>query len=181
MEFGFIPSAVRKRRIAVFAALGMLSAVLLPQAVPAQDNRTSIRGTNLEIPRFVTLKASRANMRSGPGKDYPIKWEYRRVGLPLKVVGEFEIWRKVEDHEGEVGWMSVNMLTIRRTALVEESTAPIHASAREGASVVAVAERGVLLEMKSCTEAWCRVSGDGVQGWIRRDAIWGLLEGEKLD
>ena len=58
-------------------ALGPVAAgVLTPSLIQAhaQDNRISIRGSNLEIPRFVTLKASRVNMRAGPGKDYPIKW-----------------------------------------------------------------------------------------------------------
>ena len=164
-------------------ALAVVAALLITQAGPAaaQENRDSIRGTNLEIPRFVTLKASRANLRAGPGKDYPIKWQYRRVGLPLKVVGEFEIWRKVEDHEGETGWMSVNMLTIRRMALVNDTTVPIHSDDTENSPVLAVAERGVILELKSCGEDWCRLAGDGVQGWARRGSLWGLLDGEDLD
>ena len=161
--------------------LAFLGVVLLSGLAAAQENRDSIRGSNLEIPRFVTLKASRANLRAGPGKDYPIKWQYQRVGLPLKVVGEFEIWRKVEDHEGVTGWMSVNMLTIRRMALVNDSTIPIHAEDNEDAPVLAVAERGVLLELRACGQAWCRVTNDQVSGWIRRDAVWGLLEGETLN
>ena len=156
--------------------------ILLPfGSVAAQENRDSIRGTNLEIPRFVTLQASRANMRAGPGKDYPIKWQYRRVGLPLKVVGEFEIWRKVEDHEGETGWMNVNMLTILRMGLILDTTAPIHSDDSDSSPVIAVAEHGVILELKSCGDDWCKVAGEGVQGWIRRSSIWGLLEGEALD
>ena len=167
--------------VAALAALAILGAALLPGHAPAQENRASIRGSNLEIPRFVTLKASRANLRAGPGKDYPIKWQYQRVGLPLKVVGEFEIWRKVEDHEGVTGWMNVNMLTILRMALVNDSTVPIHSDDNEDSQVVAVAERGVILELKSCRGDWCRVAGDRVQGWIRRGTLWGLLEGEALD
>ena len=175
------PAGALIRAAAGWAALAALAAALLPAGAPAQESRASIRGSNLEIPRFVTLKASLANMRAGPGKDYPIKWQYRRVGLPLKVVGEFEVWRKVEDHEGETGWMNVNMLTIRRMALVSESTEPIRSGGGEGSPVVAVAERGVILELEACDEGWCRVAGGRIRGWIRRDALWGILDGEAVD
>lgn len=175
------PGARMPGAVAAVAALALFGAVMLAGPAAAQENRDSIRGTNLEIPRFVTLKATRANLRAGPGKDYPIKWQYQRPGLPLKVIGEFEVWRKVEDHDGETGWMNVNMLTIRRMALISDTTAPILDDDNEAATIVAVAERGVILEIRSCRKLMCRVAGDKVHGWIRRDAIWGLLEGEALE
>ncbi|MCE2516520.1 MAG: hypothetical protein J4F41_01530, partial [Alphaproteobacteria bacterium] len=67
--------------IAVTAILSANAAI-----VAAQENRSSIRGTNLEIPRIVTLISNLVNMRAGPGRDFPIKWQYQRKGLPLKVV-----------------------------------------------------------------------------------------------
>ena len=56
----------------------LLLILLLPGIAVAEENRISIKGSNLEIPRFVTLKTDEANMRAGPGMEYPIKWEYRR-------------------------------------------------------------------------------------------------------
>ena len=165
-------------------ALGPVAAgVLTPSLIQAhaQDNRISIRGSNLEIPRFVTLKASRVNMRAGPGKDYPIKWQYQRRGLPLKVVGEFDVWRKIEDHDGEEGWIHVNMLSIRRMALIMDTTVRIREEDNEASAVVAVAEQGVVMELQQCRGVWCQVSNDQVQGWLPRSSLWGLLEGEALN
>ena len=99
----------------------LLLILLLSGVARAEENRISIKGSNLEIPRFVTLKTNEANMRAGPGMEYPIKWEYRRRGLPLKVIGEFDIWRKVEDHQGETGWMHKQTLSGRRMVLVTTS------------------------------------------------------------
>ncbi|XDZ65549.1 SH3 domain-containing protein [Alphaproteobacteria bacterium LSUCC0684] len=147
----------------------------------AQENRISVRGSNLEIPRFVTLKSNKVNMRSGPGREYPILWEYKRRGLPLKVIAEFDTWRKVTDHEGATGWMHVGTLSIKRIALVEDTTAKIHASAEDSAQVMAVAERGVLLEIEQCQPNWCKVASRDVKGWISRTSIWGVLENEILD
>lgn len=155
--------------------------LVLAGVASAQDNRISIRGSDLEIPRFVTLKTNKANMRAGPGKDYPIKFEYRRRGLPLKVVGEFDVWREVVDHDGVRGWMHRQTLSGKRMALVTAGMEKIRRSNDAGANVIAIAEEGVLAELNQCRGQWCRIAVDGVNGWIRRNAIWGTLEGEKLE
>ena len=157
-------------------------AMILPLSLGlAQENRISVRGSNLEIPRFVTLKTNTVNMRTGPGREYPILWEYKRRGLPLKVIAEFDTWRKVTDHEGTTGWMHVGTLSIKRMALVRDTTSKIHSNAEDNAQVLAVAERGVLLEIEQCQPEWCRVAGKNIRGWIPRNAIWGVLENETFD
>lgn len=162
--------------IMAFSA-GLLAAGL-PQPSSAQENRISIRGSNLEIPRFVTLKSNLVNMRSGPGKDYPIKWQYQRKGLPLKVIGEFDVWRKVTDHEDTTGWMHVSTLSIKRMALITDTTVKIHKSDDDGSRVIAVAEKGVITELEQCRGGWCKIKAGDLSGWIYRRSIWGLLEGE---
>jgi len=157
-------------------------AMILPLSLGlAQENRISVRGSNLEIPRFVTLKTNTVNMRAGPGREYPILWEYKRRGLPLKVIAEFDTWRKVTDHEGTTGWMHVSTLSIKRIALVRDTTARIHDNPENQAQVLAVAERGVLLEIEQCQPQWCRISARNVKGWIVRPSIWGVLDNEILD
>ena len=156
--------------------------VTLPQVntVLAQENRISIRGSNLEIPRFVTLKKGLVNMRTGPGKKYPIIWQYQRRHLPMKVIGEFDVWRKVVDHEGITGWMHVSTLSVKRMALIADTTVKIHTTDDPDSRVRAVAEQGVLVELETCAGGWCKVSTDDISGWVRRPAIWGLLEGESF-
>ena len=164
-----------------FLLIIMLSfAVSLPLANTgwAQENRISIRGSNLEIPRFVTLKKGLVNMRTGPGKKYPILWQYQRRHLPLKVIGEFDVWRKVVDHEGITGWMHVSTLSVKRMALIDDTTVKIHTSDDAESRVRAVAEKGVLAELETCNGSWCKISTDDISGWVRRSQIWGLLEGE---
>src|SRR5437868_15043292 len=74
--------------------------------------------TGLPVPRFLSLKSDRVNMRKGPGTDYPTAWVYRRAGLPLEVIKEFEGWRQVRDADGATGWVLQTFLSGRRTALV---------------------------------------------------------------
>ena len=67
-------------------------------ATDGQEARLTIRGSDLKVPRFVALKSDDVNMRAGPGLEYPVTWHYQRMGLPLRVEAEFEVWRKVVDH-----------------------------------------------------------------------------------
>ena len=120
-------------------------------------------------------------MRAGPGREFPIKWQYQRKGLPLKVVGEFDVWRKVTDHDGTTGWMHVSTLSIKRMALITDTTVKIHKSADETSRTIAVAEQGVLAELEYCRGGWCKITTSGLTGWIFRRSLWGLLEGEVLN
>ncbi len=168
----------------LFALMGFLNIgpiTFFSTAALAQENRISIRGSNLEIPRFVTLKSNRVNMRAGPGKEYPIQWEYQRKGLPVKVIGEFDVWRKVADHDGTIGWMHVRTLSVKRMVLVTDTTVKIHRRADKESRIVAVAEQGVIAELETCRRGWCKINTDQVSGWLYRRAIWGLLEGEVFE
>ena len=58
-------------------------------------------------------------MRSGPGRNYPGIWLYKRRDLPIRVVQIYPNWRKIEDPDGQQGWMLVTLLSDRRTAIVK--------------------------------------------------------------
>ena len=145
-----------------------------------QETRLTVRGSGLDVPRFVTLKSDDVNMRAGPGLEYPVIWHYRRISLPLRVEAEFEVWRKVVDHNGDTGWMHQSMVSLRRYALVTDGSARIYARPSDESQLVAVAERDALLELQSCPTQWCKVASGDVRGWITRTALWGLLDDEVL-
>src|SRR5947209_2486351 len=110
------------------AAAGLWAAVhtlALPQAslaqnlaaVPAAPGQIG-SATGLPIPRYVSLKSDRVNLREGPSKDHRTSWVFQRAGLPVEITAEFEIWRKIRDSEGAEGWVLHSLLSGRRTALV---------------------------------------------------------------
>ena len=63
----------------------------------ARDARGPV--TNLPLPRFVSMKASEANVRRGPSLTHRIDWVFKRRGMPLEVTAEFGHWRRVRDHD----------------------------------------------------------------------------------
>lgn len=147
------------------------------------------QGSGLPVPRFVSLKADQVNLRSGPGKDYPTTWVYRRAGLPIEVIKEFDIWREVRDADGTQGWIIQSLLSGRRTALVlpwevKKGGEPVQAAIRRAENAksptVAMVEAGVLANILSCNGRWCRISVDSYRGYIEQKKLWGVYDGEAV-
>jgi SH3-like domain-containing protein len=147
----------------------------------AQEIKLTVRGSGLPVPRYVTLKSDEVNLRAGPGLEYPVLWQYRAPKLPVRVDAEFGIWRKIVDHDGTAGWMHGSVLSLSRMALIKIDMAKIHNSPDPSSTVIALAERNALMELQTCPKSWCRVKAENVRGWIKRQAVWGLLQTESLD
>ncbi len=130
------------------------------------------------VPRFVSLKYGKVNGRQGPSTRHPILWQYQRKGLPLIVVAEMDIWRKVRDHNGDESWVRTQALSGNRMVLARNEV-NLHAKADPYSRVTAIAAKDALLKLVECNlENWCKVrSEDGHKGWISRSDIWGA---EKL-
>ena len=167
-------------RFGLLAVLGYGAVLSVPLMATAQETKLTVRGSGLPVPRFVSLKFNEANLRAGPGSEYPVLWQYRQAGLPLLVDAEFGVWRKVRDADGTTGWMHGAGLSLRRMAFIHEGMAKIYLQDNSESGVVAVAEKNALLELESCPKNWCRVTTDTVKGWVERAAIWGVLKSESL-
>jgi SH3-like domain-containing protein len=179
--------------IAVFAAL--LAAATMGDArlfgVSAQAGSAVAApqtSSGLPVPRFVSLKSDRVHVRQGPGTDHKVLWVYRRAGLPLEVIQEFEGWRQVRDSEGATGWVLQSLISGRRTALVmpwEAKAKPppriaLLSDDRQSAKPVAIVEAGVIANVRSCDGRWCYVSIGEFLGYIEQKKLWGVYEGEPV-
>src|SRR5215831_14614717 len=164
--------------------LGVLMLTGWSQVQAASDVVTgSVSG--LAVPRFVSLKADRVNVRRGPDKENDVAWVYTRTGLPVEITAESENWRRIRDWEGAEGWVYHSMLSGRRTALVKakekDTLIPLQAKPDASSEVIAKLQTGVLGTVKSCTGTWCRIFGNGFDGWIVQDRLWGVYPNEKVE
>src|SRR6202142_154552 len=111
--------------------------------------------SGLPVPRFVSLKADRVNVRGGPDKDHDVAWIYTKVGLPVEITAEFENWRRIRDSDGTEGWVYHSLLSGKRTATVQlkakTDLAPLHAKPDAQSPVTARLQYGVLSAVKRCT------------------------------
>lgn len=165
--------------------IGLAAAMLFlaVQSLASADPLGSVSG--LPLPRYVSLKSDRVNLREGPSKDHRTTWVFLRAGLPVEVTAEFDIWRKVRDSEGAEGWVLHSLLSGRRTALVtpwkKGVNTTIHEQPNAQSGSVAILQPNVIANVRSCDGAWCRVFGDGFKGYILQSDLWGVYPNEKID
>ena len=165
----------RGPRTVLYALLLFALAALPPAA--AQVDKAG-RSTGLPVPRFASLASDRVNVRFGPGKEFEIAWVFARDGLPVKIIAEFDTWRKIEDFEGATGWIHASLLSGRRTVMIRDQVRELKRTAEDDARIVLRAEPGVIGRLFDCEGSWCRVEIAGSRGWLRRDEFFGALPDE---
>lgn len=137
--------------------------------------------TRRDPPYWASISSGQAMMRAGPGRNYPGTWLYVRRDLPVRVIEIHQSWRKIEDPDGAVGWMLVNLLSDTRTAIVRgEAPRTMHEQPDEASPVRFRAQPGVVGRISRCASGWCRFDVRGRAGFIRIDQVWGVSPGETL-
>ncbi|WP_173935248.1 SH3 domain-containing protein [Chelativorans sp. Marseille-P2723] len=164
-----------------------LPSVSLAQSSGSNGGHTLKRGpSGLPLPRFVSLKSGRVNMRVGPGTQYAVEWLYLKPGLPMEIIQEYDNWRRVRDAEGAEGWINQSLLSGRRTGIAgpwfkgKKASLPLFSKPSENARIVAQVEPGALGDVDTCNGEWCRMTFAGHTGWIAQESVWGVYQGEKL-
>lgn len=161
-------------------ALGALIFLMAWAGVaPAQDAATG-PVTKLALPRYVSLRSSKINVRRGPGLDYRKDWVFKRSGMPVRVVDEYGDWRRIVDKDDAGGWVYHAMITGRRTVLITGDDVVFRKDPADAAEATARAERGVVARLRACEVKWCEVEAEGHRGWVRKSAIWGVDAAEIL-
>lgn len=135
-----------------------------PGSAVAQDQRP---------PYWASIDASRAIMRRGPSQQMRALWEYRRPGLPVKVLALHEDWRRVQEPDGTSGWMHRSLITGRRTAMVTEDRAALRSRPDGSAPIDYRAAEGVIGRISDCTPDWCSFDVLGRRGFVATEDIWG--------
>lgn len=160
------------RRLSIVLALAAAAAAI--GGAQAQEPR--------KTPYWASIASGEALMRTGPGRNYPATWLYQRADLPIKVVEVYPNWRKIQDPDGETGWMLVQLLSEQRTALViGESPRDMHEAPSSEARVTYRAAPGVVGRISQCASGWCRFDVQGRAGYIRSDQIWGTDPNETVE
>ena len=135
--------------------------------------------TGLEIPRYVSLKSDDANIRVGPSKNYPIAIKYIKKDYPLKILEEYEDWRKVEDFIKNNGWIHKSLISGIRTGIVlSKEDKNIELLNTLNGNIIGEIGKGNIIYLKKCKIDWCLVSTENFKGWMDKKYIWGVKEKE---
>jgi len=135
--------------------------------------------TGLPMPRYVSLKSNKINLRTGPGFRYPVDWVFQRRFLPVIVVEEFENWRQVRTHDGIIGWLHKNMISGVRTFRVVKDTLPLKSGPDSGSTDMAKLSVGVVGRINKCETSWCQVQVESpnfgtIDGWLTKTHMFGV-------
>jgi SH3-like domain-containing protein len=181
-----VANLLRRGRATIVTLRAVLAAALVLGfsfgiAQAGSDAATS----GLPVPRFVSIKADRVTVRGGPDRNHDVAWIYTRVGWPVEITAEFDNWRRIRDSDGSEGWVYHSLLSGKRMATVQLKSktdlAPLYAKPDAASGVTAQLQVGVLGTVKHCTGSWCQISGDGFDGWIEQNELWGVYPGEKIE
>ncbi|MBZ9672807.1 SH3 domain-containing protein [Mesorhizobium sp. ES1-3] len=159
--------------------------ILVTASLAASATTTGLRAEAgaLPLPRFVSLKASSANLRVGPGVGYDIEWVFTRPGIPLEIYQQYGNWRRVRDWDGTSGWIYGPLLSGRRTGIVAPWAKDDVALCKKptiDSPITALLQPRVRVELTRCDGQWCAVELGPMSGFVRQIGLWGVYPGEVL-
>lgn len=162
----------------------MLAIAAASAAAKTNQQNGNTGPSGLPVPRFVSLKRNKVNVRRGPSSEHQIAWKFHLKGLPVEIVAEFEHWRRIRDSDGQEGWVYHSLLAGKRTVTVapwrKGFAAPLRDSPQNDAKVLANVSAGAVGEVESCNGKWCQVALSGYHGWILQPMLWGVYPNEKI-
>ena len=163
------------KKISMQIVIAFISIIIFSQVSNADIGKE----TGLEIPRYVSLKSNDANIRVGPSKNYPIEIKYIKKNYPLKVLEEYEEWRKVEDFKKNIGWIHKSLISGKRTGIVlSNDNKTINLLNTLDGNVIGEIGKANIVFLEKCKIDWCLVSSGNYKGWIDKKYIWGVEEKE---
>jgi SH3-like domain-containing protein len=162
------PKYSRQSSFAVFIAFVAFAIASAPAQAEDAAAATTDAASGLPLPRFVSLKADKVNLRAGPTRDHDVTWVFTRAGLPVEITAESENWRRIRDS------------LVAPWSKKDESFA-LHQSGDANARVTAQLQPGVLGAVKSCDKKWCRIFGEGFDGYIEQERLWGVYPDESVE
>jgi len=135
--------------------------------------------TNLDMPRFVSLKSNDVNLRVGPSVNYPIELKYTQNNLPVEIIDEFDVWRKIKDSENNIGWLHKSLIKGDRFVLTGyKNEKEINLYNRPNGKIIGIIKKNNILDLKMCIINWCKVSQNKIKGWLLKKNVWGVYDFE---
>ena len=124
--------------------------------------------------KFLSLKKNKVNVRYGPGLDYEVKYIYRKINLPVKLIDKKENFRKIIDLKKNSGWIHWMLLKPSNSIIILEDKI-LFKKPSNFSKPIARLEKGRLLVIKKCKKIWCKVKTADYTGWLKTNNIWGKV------
>ena len=137
----------------------LLLFIFFVNTVSAQDN-------------FLSLKNNKVNVRYGPGFDYQVKYIYKKLNLPVKIIDKKENFRRIIDIKNNSGWVHISQLKKTKSLITLVDKIIFKKPSLFSKPIIKI-KKGRLLIVKKCEKKWCRVQTEDYMGWIEINDVWG--------
>ncbi len=122
---------------------------------------------------FLSLKKEKVNVRYGPGFEYPIKYIYKKINLPIKQIDKKENFRRIIDLKNNSGWIHVSQLK-KVNSIIPKTDKILFSKPTNFSKPLAKIEKGRVLLIQNCKNNWCKIKTGDFKGWIKIENSWGL-------
>ena len=125
---------------------------------------------------MLTTKFNEVNVRNGPGLNHLKKFKILKKGYPLKIIDNFDNWKKVVDVNGNSGWVSNSQLSNNRYVIINSSEAYIYKFPLQNSKKIELVKGKKVLALNKCNQNWCQINDNKINGWVMKKEIWGYEE-----
>ena len=122
--------------------------------------------------KFLSLKKDKVNVRYGPGFDFPVKYIYKKINLPLKQIDKKENFRRIIDYKKNSGWIHISQLKKVNSVITEENKILFNRPTIFSKPIANI-NKGRLLVINKCEKKWCKVETGIFKGWVDKKNLWG--------
>tara|TARA_B100000989_G_scaffold282350_1_gene247329 strand:- start:181 stop:636 length:456 start_codon:yes stop_codon:yes gene_type:complete len=123
---------------------------------------------------YLSLKKDKVNVRYGPSFDSPIKFVYKKVNLPIKLIDKKENFRRIIDFKNNSGWIHVSQLK-NVNSIIPLTDKVLFKKPSKFSKPLANVKKGRVLIVLKFDGNWCKVQSDEFKGWIINDNTWGKI------
>jgi len=144
---------------------------LLKCMLPAVVGIMVIIGPVLAAERMA-VKASIANLRSGPGSKYEVLWQVEKYH-PILIIEKKKNWYKIKDFEGDMAWIHKSLLGEINGVITTKAKCNVRSKPDKKSKIMFTVERGVPFKVLKRSGNWIRIEhADGEIGWIYKSLVW---------
>jgi len=122
---------------------------------------------------FLSLKKDKVNVRYGPGFEFPIKYIYKKINLPIKQIDKKENFRRIIDFKNNSGWIHVSQLK-KVNSIIPKTDKILFTKPTNFSKPLAKIEKGRVLLVQNCKNNWCKIKSGDYKGWVKKENSWGL-------
>ena len=123
---------------------------------------------------FLSLKKNKVNVRYGPSFNSPVKFIYKKIDLPIKLIDKKENWRRIIDLKNNSGWIHQSQLK-KVNSIIPLEDKVLFKKASNFSKPIALIRQGRILIIQKCEINWCKIKSKKFKGWVKTDNVWGTV------